>query len=62
VKIAFTLAFRELVHPTGDGSWKDAIEATLLKGGDTDTNACIVGGLVGASVGMSKLCVLSIGL
>ena len=23
----------------------------LLKGGDTDTNACIVGGLIGAAIG-----------
>ncbi len=27
----------------------------LLEGGDTDTNACIVGGLVGAAVGFSNI-------
>ena len=31
------------------------MEDMLLKGGDTDTNACIIGGLLGASCGYSKL-------
>ncbi len=29
----------------------DAIAETLSGGGDTDTNACIVGGLIGAACG-----------
>jgi ADP-ribosylglycohydrolase len=31
-----------------DIEFEDAIKQTLMKGGDTDTNAAIVGGLVGA--------------
>ena len=48
VKIAFTHAFRHLLLGS---DWVTAIRETLLGGGDTDTNACIVGGLVGAAVG-----------
>ena len=50
VKIAFTEAFRHLLLGT---AWERAVRETLLGGGDTDTNACIVGGLVGAAVGAS---------
>ena len=35
--------------------YQDAIKAILLKGGDTDTNACIVGGLIGASLGFTSI-------
>ena len=28
---------------------------TIMQGGDTDTNACIVGGMIGAYLGASKL-------
>jgi ADP-ribosylglycohydrolase len=45
VKYGFTHAFRHLKNGT---SYLDAIFETLIGGGDTDTNACIVGGLVGA--------------
>ena len=45
VKYGFTQAFRHLKNGT---SYLDAIFETLMGGGDTDTNACIVGGLVGA--------------
>eukprot|EP00828_Plagiopyla_frontata_P048592 TRINITY_DN9361_c0_g1_i5.p4 TRINITY_DN9361_c0_g1~~TRINITY_DN9361_c0_g1_i5.p4 ORF type:complete len:107 (+),score=26.12 TRINITY_DN9361_c0_g1_i5:658-978(+) len=37
---------------------KDYLEIqrqVLLKGGDTDTNACIVGGLIGAAIGYDNL-------
>jgi hypothetical protein len=34
---------------------RQALADTLLMGGDTDTNACIVGGLVGAYRGITKL-------
>lgn len=44
VRWAFTLAIHFLRNP--DVSYEDAIRVTLMKGGDTDTNACIVGGLV----------------
>jgi ADP-ribosylglycohydrolase len=48
VRIAFTHAFRHLWLGTG---YVEAIRETLAGGGDTDTNACIVGGLVGAACG-----------
>lgn len=48
VRIAFTHAFRHLLAGT---TFRAAIAETLLGGGDTDTNACIVGGLLGARDG-----------
>lgn len=45
VKHAFTLAFHFLRKKT---EYEDAIAETLIKGGDTDTNAAIVGGMMGA--------------
>ena len=45
VRIGFTHAFRHLRLQT---PYEDAIRETLEGGGDTDTNACIVGGLLGA--------------
>lgn len=48
VKHAFTLAFHFL--RIGD-TYENAIYQTLLRGGDTDTNACIVGGMIGALYG-----------
>jgi len=32
-----------------------ALTETLSGGGDTDTNACIVGGLIGAAVGVNGI-------
>ena len=52
VKHAFTLAFHFLAF---EFSFKEAITQTLLMSGDTDTNACIVGGLLGANCGLIKL-------
>lgn len=48
VKHGFTLAFHCLAYQY---NYKDAIIKTLLMSGDTDTNACIVGGMVGANTG-----------
>ena len=48
VKHGFVHAFRHLKNKT---TYLNAIFETLLGGGDTDTNACIVGGLVGACHG-----------
>jgi ADP-ribosylglycohydrolase len=45
VRIAFTHAFRHLRSQT---PFIDALRETLAGGGDTDTNGCIVGGLMGA--------------
>jgi ADP-ribosyl-[dinitrogen reductase] hydrolase len=45
VRWAFTLAMHFLQNP--EIGFEDALRTVLLKGGDTDTNAAIVGGLVG---------------
>lgn len=34
-----------------DLDFKESIKEILLRGGDTDTNACILGALVGITVG-----------
>lgn len=52
VKIAFTHAFHHLAEGT---SYTEAIRTTIAGGGDTDTNACIVGGLIGALHGASAI-------
>lgn len=52
VKIAFTHAFRHLLLGS---DYENAIAETLGGGGDTDTNACIVGGLIGAAVGVDGI-------
>ena len=52
VRIAFTHAFRHLVRGT---DYVPALRETLAGGGDTDTNACIVGGLIGAANGASNI-------
>ena len=52
VKIAFTHAFRHLLLGT---NYVDAIAETLLGGGDTDTNACIVKKLLGAACGAEAI-------
>jgi ADP-ribosyl-[dinitrogen reductase] hydrolase len=46
VRWGFVLAIYFLRHP--EISYEDAIKITLMKGGDTDTNAAIVGGIVAA--------------
>jgi ADP-ribosyl-[dinitrogen reductase] hydrolase len=46
VRYGFVFAMYFLRHP--EITYEDAIYQTLLKGGDTDTNAAIVGGLVGS--------------
>jgi ADP-ribosyl-[dinitrogen reductase] hydrolase len=52
VKHGFTLAFHYLAFQY---TYQEAIIQTLLKSGDTDTNACIVGGIIGANCGLTKL-------
>jgi len=44
----FTLAFYNLMHNT---CYSDALRDTIRHGGDTDTNAAIVGGMMGALFG-----------
>ena len=52
LKIAFVWAFYYLKN---EWKYNDAIEDMLLGGGDTDTNAAIVGGLLGAAQGDSAI-------
>ncbi|MGV1045485.1 ADP-ribosylglycohydrolase family protein [Limnohabitans sp.] len=52
VKIGFSLAFHHLLNGS---TFTAAMRQTLLLGGDTDTNACIVGAMVGARQGASGI-------
>ena len=52
VRWGFTLAFYCLRNNL---DYKTAIEQTLRLGGDTDTNAAIVGGMIGAQVGIDQI-------
>ena len=52
VKIGSTHAFYHLKEKSG---FRSSITQTLALGGDTDTNACIVGGLIGAYYGFDRL-------
>ena len=54
VKHAVVLAFGFLKKRT---DYKTAIEETLIRGGDTDTNAKIVGNLIGALHGVEDMMV-----
>ena len=49
VRCGFVLAFRTLADP--EPEYVATVEAVLALGGDTDTNAAIAGGMVGALVG-----------
>jgi len=50
--VGFTYAFKALLE---DWSFEDATVFAVSQGGDTDTNAAILGGLVGAKIGLSNL-------
>ncbi|MGK7926885.1 MAG: ADP-ribosylglycohydrolase family protein [Spirulina sp.] len=52
IKIAFIHSFRHLRLGT---NYEEALRETLSGGGDTDTNACIVGGLIGAACGSNAI-------
>jgi len=52
IKIAFVHAFRCLNQGR---DYPDTLKTVLAVGGDTDTNACIAGGLVGAAVGLEGI-------
>ena len=52
VKIAYQQAFLHLRKKT---PFSDALRAVVSQGGDTDTNVCIVGMLLGARDGLSNL-------
>lgn len=52
IRIAFERTF---YHLKQGSPFKEAMEATIKEGGDTDTNCCIVGGAIGASYGYAEL-------
>jgi ADP-ribosylglycohydrolase len=52
VRIGFTHAF---FHLLAESTFEQALRATLAGGGDTDTNACIVGALIGALNGVEAI-------
>ena len=52
VRIGFTHAFFHLLE---ESSFEHALRTTLAGGGDTDTNACIVGALAGALHGIDGI-------
>lgn len=52
VGIAFAHAFRHLLAATG---FREALHVIISGGGDTDTNACIAGGLIGAAAGLDGI-------
>jgi ADP-ribosylglycohydrolase len=52
VRVAFRLAFWHALHTR---SWRDAVVDVASRGGDADTNAAIVGALMGACTGASGI-------
>jgi len=52
IKVSILWAFYYLKH---DYTFHDAVKDIISKGGDTSANAAIVGGLIGASQGMSSI-------
>ena len=52
VKIAFIHAFRTLLKKD---NYENSIRAIISERGDTDTNACIAGGLIGAALGIDEI-------
>jgi hypothetical protein len=52
VRVALSYAVHSLVCGT---TFKDSIHWIISQKGDTDTNACIMGGLLGASYGYHQL-------
>jgi ADP-ribosyl-[dinitrogen reductase] hydrolase len=52
LKIAFCYSFHYLWKKT---PYEKALKDILFKGGDTDTNAAIVGGLIGAIDGFDSI-------
>lgn len=52
VRIALQNAFHRLLHA---GTLEEGIVASVLAGGDTDTNGAIAGGLLGAVFGLSAI-------
>ena len=52
VRVAFRLAFWHLLHAT---SYEASLVDIVNRGGDSDTNGCIVGALLGARFGFTAI-------
>ena len=52
VKVGFVWAFYYLKN---EFTFKDALQSIISKGGDTASNAAIVGGLIGAAHGFKEI-------
>uniref|UniRef100_A0AC35GYU0 ADP-ribosylglycohydrolase n=1 Tax=Panagrolaimus sp. PS1159 TaxID=55785 RepID=A0AC35GYU0_9BILA len=50
--IAFQSAFYQLLHAK---FFSSGLEDAVARGGDTDTNGCIVGALIGARLGVDNI-------
>ena len=56
IKHAFELSFHFLYKYDGSKTYyHDSIRSVIQLGGDTDTNACIVGGMLGALCGIKNI-------
>ena len=53
IKHSFIMSFTFLKN--GNLGYRESIYNCIMMGGDTDTNACIVGGMIGALAGFSNL-------
>uniref|UniRef100_A0A914Q2V1 ADP-ribosylhydrolase ARH3 n=1 Tax=Panagrolaimus davidi TaxID=227884 RepID=A0A914Q2V1_9BILA len=52
IGVAFQSAFYQLLHAK---SFASGLENAIARGGDTDTNGCIVGALIGARFGVDEI-------
>lgn len=52
VKVAMSFAMYYLLKNI---SYEDALKDMLKRGGDTDTNCCIIGAVLGAAYGLSAI-------
>ena len=51
----FILAFYFLLR-VGDGmTYEESLRLCIQQGGATDTNACVVGGIIGAAIGVEEI-------
>ena len=55
IKHAMILSFYFLLRLDNGCTYEMALRETIQLGGDTDTNATIVGGIVGAAVGFDNI-------
>ena len=55
VRVALQHAFFHLARANGPADFERALVQTVMKGGDTDTNAAIAGALLGATLGVQAV-------